>query len=172
MSRLVVVSGLPGSGKTTLARGLVDELKVAYLRVDVVETPLAQAGVELGPLGYEIVRDLARSNLALGVDVVIDLVNPLPVTRRMWTDLAAGARARLVVFECQVDDVDEHRRRVENRSADLVGHVVPTWDEVVDREYVPWDELRDGTRVLVDMTDSERGIMRALNVLADESDRG
>lgn len=147
------------------------ELRAAYLRVDVVETPLALAGIEVGPLGYQIVLELARSNLTLGIDVIVDLVNPLPVTRRMWHDLVAEVGARLVVFECQVPDVNEHRHRVESRSADVVGHVVPTWDEVVNRAYVPWDERRDGTRVLIDMTDSTRGVMRALRVLADEADR-
>ncbi len=168
MSRLVVVSGLPGTGKTTLARALVSELKAAYLRVDVVETPLIRAGVEVGPLGYEIVRDVARSNLALGVDVVVDLVNPLPVTRRMWLGLASEVRARLVVFECQVADEAEHRRRVEARTADLEGHLVPTWDEVDNRHYAPWDEQRDGPRVLVDMTNAAEGLVCALSVLAAE----
>lgn len=166
-----MVSGLPGTGTTTLARGLVGELKTAYLRVDVVETPLVLAGIEVGPLGYEIVMELARSNFTLGIDVVVDLVNPLPVTRRMWSDLVAEVGARLVVFECQVANVDEHRRRVESRLADLVGHVVPTWDEGVDREYVPWDERRDGTRALIDMTDSAQGLIRALAFLAEEAER-
>lgn len=168
MSRLVVVSGLPGTGKTTLARALVNQSKAAYLRVDVIETPLILAGVEVGGLGYEIVREVAQSNLALGVDVVVDLVNPLPVTRRMWPRLAGEVGARLVVFECQVVDESEHRRRVEGRATDLVGHVVPTWDEVVNRDYVPWDEHRDGPRVLVDMTDAAEGLACALSALAAE----
>lgn len=88
MSRLVVVSGLPGKGKTTLARGVLGGLKAAYLRVDVVGTPVVLAGIEVGPLGCEIVPDVARPNHALGVDVFVNLVNPLPVTGRMWLDLA------------------------------------------------------------------------------------
>lgn len=98
MSRLVVVSGLPGAGKTTLARGLVDVSKAAYLRVDVVVTPLVRAGVDVGPLGYEIVREPAASNLAAGTRVVVDLVNPLPITRQMWTRLAAEQGVPLIAF--------------------------------------------------------------------------
>lgn len=165
MTRLVVVSGLPGTGKTTLSAALVPAVQAVYLRVDVVETPLLRSGVTVGPLGYEIVHELARSNLSLGRDVIVDLVNPLPVTRQLWPRLAAETAARLVVLECQVPNEDEHRRRVEARAADLIGQVVPTWEDVAGREYLPWDEERDGPRLVIDMTDTNAGVRCALAAL-------
>lgn len=33
----------------------------------------------------------------------------------------------------------EHRRRVEGRTSDIPGHKMPTWQEVVDREYAHWE---------------------------------
>lgn len=161
MTCLIVVSGLPGTGKTTLATALATRLRAVYLRVDVVETPLIASGIDVGPLGYEIVRGLADSNLGLGLDVVVDLVNPIPITRRMWAELSMTHHADLIVFECTIPDPVEHRRRVESRRPDLPGQRVPTWREVVDREYLPWDEGRDGPRIAIDMTDRERGIHAA-----------
>jgi hypothetical protein len=43
-------------------------------------------------------------------------------------------------------NVAEHRRRIESRVADIVGHRLPTWTEVVERDYRPWD----GERLVVD----------------------
>jgi hypothetical protein len=31
---------------------------------------------------------------------------------------------------------------VESRSADIAGHVVPSWQDVVNRTYEPWDRER------------------------------
>ncbi len=90
MGTIIVVSGLPGTGKTTLSAELTRALGATYLRVDAVETALERAGIEPGPLGYAVVHELAQSNLLLGRDVVVDLVNPWPLTRSMWADLAAA----------------------------------------------------------------------------------
>lgn len=164
-ARLIVVGGLPGTGKTTLSRMLVPELRAAYLRVDVVETPLQRAGISVGVLGYEMVREVARSNLELGVSVVVDLVNPVPGTRQIWRGLAADTDSDLVVFECYLPDASEHRRRVKARKPDLDGQVLPTWAEVAGREYSPWDDSRDGVRCPVDMTDPLVGLQTARTAL-------
>lgn len=158
--------GLPGSGKTTLASTLAAQLLAAYLRVDVIETPLLLAGIDVGPLGYRIAQEVAASNLALGIDVVIDLVDPWPETRRLWRELAARTASTLVVLECVVPDVAEHRRRVEARRPDLQGQLVPTWEEVTGRHYVPWDEVRDGPRTVVDMTDTAAALTVARSRLS------
>jgi hypothetical protein len=39
-----------------------------------------------------------------------------------------------------------HRRRVDTRAPDIPGHVLPEWDDVVNRDYRPWD----GERLQID----------------------
>ncbi len=104
----------------------------------------------MGPVGYVVAHEVAASCLAAGTAVVVDAVNPVPVARRAWRDLAADAGAALVFVEVGMRDVEEHRRRVEQRRADVAAQHVPTWDLVVAAEYEPWDEERDGPRLLVD----------------------
>jgi predicted kinase len=42
---LIVFSGLPGVGKTTIARELACSLAAVYLRIDSIEQALRQAGL-------------------------------------------------------------------------------------------------------------------------------
>ncbi|HEX7867530.1 MAG TPA: AAA family ATPase [Variovorax sp.] len=142
---LIVLGGLPGTGKTTIARELVAHLGAAYLRIDTIEQALRSAGAlagDVGPAGYVVAYELARSNLSLGQAVVADCVNPLPVTREAWRGVAADASSRIVEVEIICSDVAEHRRRVEQRSIDVPGLVPPTWAAVQQHDYAPWSTQR------------------------------
>jgi hypothetical protein len=57
-----------------------------------------------------------------------------------------------------LNDLGEHRRRVEHRRSDLEGLVVPTWDQVGARDYQPWDVQRDGDRTIIDGSDTEAAL--------------
>lgn len=142
---LIVLGGLPGSGKTTIAREIAALVPCVYLRIDTIEQALRSAGVlagDVGPGGYVVAYELARSNLSLGLTVVADCVNPLPVTREAWRAVAADASSRIVEVEIVCSDIPEHRRRVEQRSIDVPGLVPPTWAAVQQRDYEPWTTQR------------------------------
>lgn len=65
---LIIFSGLPGSGKSTIARALARRLRAVYLRIDTIEQAIRdaeQADNEMGPAGYfwpERTWHLARSS--------------------------------------------------------------------------------------------------------------
>jgi predicted kinase len=144
---LYVFGGLPGTGKSTLSARLARERKAVHLRIDTIEQALRDTGVPcVGPEGYQVAYALATHNLRLGLDVVADSVNPLHITRAAWREAAERAGAPHVEIEVICSDAGEHRARVESRSADIPGHQPPTWNEVSDREYEPWD----GEHVIID----------------------
>ncbi len=141
---LVIFSGLPGTGKTAIARKLARALPGMLLRLDSLEMALVRSGLvaeqwDIGPAGYYAGYALAEDNLRLGHNVVVDCVNPLKITRDAWRDAAVQAGAACLEVEVICTDAIEHRRRVENRIADIPGLKLPDWEAVRKREYEPWD---------------------------------
>lgn len=142
MGLLIVFGGLPGTGKTTLARELTRRLSASYVRIDTIEQVLKAAGLTVGATGYTIANALAAENLKLDRTVIADCVNPVLPSRQGWRETAQRYRARLFEVEIVCSDLAEHRRRVESRIADIEGLIQPTWQEVMDRPYEPWDRDR------------------------------
>jgi predicted kinase len=139
---LIVLSGLSGVGKTTISRALARALDAVHLRVDSIEQALRNDGWHVQAEGYHVAHAIAEENARLGRTVIADCVNPWPLTRDEWR--AVGERADVPTIDVEIvcSDAAEHRRRVESRGADIPGHRVPTWQEVIERDYRPWDRER------------------------------
>jgi predicted kinase len=140
---LIALSGLPGVGKTTIARLVAARLGATYLRIDTAEQALARSGEIADRVivsGYLVCYALAVDNLRLGHSVLADSVNPIPITRNAWRDVAEKADARFIAVELTCSDREEHRRRVQTRQADIAGHLLPDWQAVFQRQYESWAE--------------------------------
>lgn len=163
---LVVLSGLPGVGKTTIARELARAMSAVYVRIDSIEQVLRNAGWRVEGEGYSVAHAIAEDNLRLGRSVIADCVNPWPLTRSEWRCVADRAGVRVVDVEIVCSDADEHKRRVESRGADIEGHRLPAWPDVLERDYRPWD----GERIVIDtaqlnVEQSVRTILSAVSAI-------
>jgi len=137
---LIVLGGLPGCGKTTLARALAVRLGAVHLRVDSLEQALRNSGIApVGAAGYAAAQQIAADNLRLGLSVIADSVNPVAASRAGWRNAATQAEAPCIEIAVLCSDADEHRRRVETRQADIVGHVMPRWADVQALLFEPWE---------------------------------
>ena len=140
---LIVLAGLPGTGKSTVARRLAERRSAQWLRVDAIEQALRDAlglGEDVGEAGYAAAYAVARSNLEIGGAVIADCVNPLALTRAAWRDVAARAGSPVVEVELVCSDPAEHRRRVEARTSDIERLALPDWAAVRARRYEAWPE--------------------------------
>ncbi len=136
---LYIFGGLPGVGKTTIAGGLARAIGAVHLRIDSIEQALRNSSVTIsGSEGYVVAYAVAEDNLRLGHSVIADSVNPIELTRAAWRNVAVRAGTPYIEVEIVCTDQPEHRRRVETRIADIAGHRLPTWQQVCDRDYEPW----------------------------------
>ena len=136
---LYIFSGLPGSGKSTVAQLLAAHVGAAYLRIDTIEQGLRElCSIDVQGEGYRLAYRVAADNLRLGISVVADSCNPIELTRREWERVAGEAGAPYVNIEVVCSDRGEHRKRVETRPSTVPGLTLPTWRDVTEREYDDW----------------------------------
>ena len=139
---LIIFSGLPGTGKTTISRELARQIGALHLRIDSIEQAMRECGPLSPPLdrvGYQVAYAIAEDNLRIGRTVVTDSVNPLRIIRDAWIEVARRAAARSVEVEIVCSDAGEHRHRVETRTTDIPGLTLHDWQKVMSREYHVWD---------------------------------
>ena len=115
-----------------------------WLRIDSIEQALRDSG-EMAPgmpggAGYYAAVAVARDVLASGGDVLVECVNPLPLTRRLWEETASALGCRFLAVEIVCSDAAEHRRRARQRVGDIEDLKLPDWQEIEHRDYAPWPE--------------------------------
>ena len=142
---LIILGGLPGSGKTSIARELARQIGAVHVRIDSIEQAIRDSGAlsqAVNDAGYRVGYAVAEDNLRLGRTVIADSVNPLALTRDAWVAVASRAHVPEIEIEVTCSDAKEHRRRVEARMIDTSGLRPPTWQEVVTRDYEAWKRER------------------------------
>jgi predicted kinase len=146
---LVLVTGLQGTGKSTVAKAIAQRMRTAVLAHDWLMSGLRPFGEiqvaldDMGPfsrrtVGWSMLRALAQSQLREGRSIVLDGVARAPEIERCRLS-ARGEGARLVVVVTDCSDPELHRSRVEGRQ-----RLIPNWYELewshVQRSIETWED--------------------------------
>ncbi|HCG6519738.1 TPA: AAA family ATPase [Vibrio parahaemolyticus] len=136
---LYIFSGLPASGKSTLAKLLAAKTGSIYVRVDTIEQGIRDlCNFEVEGEGYRLSYRIVRDNLELGVNCISDSCNPIELTRHEWQQVAESVGARFVNIEICCSDSREHEQRVNTRRCEVASLKLPNWQEVQNRHYEAW----------------------------------
>jgi aminoglycoside phosphotransferase family enzyme/predicted kinase len=128
--KVILVGGGPGTGKTTLARSLAEQIGAEVISTDDVRRDLVRDGVISGEPGrleaglytpentarvYTVVRRRAHSVLASGGSVILDGTWRAEPERERVRELAQTAHAALVELACTTP-LREAQARIETRT--------------------------------------------------------
>ena len=153
MPALILCSGLPGTGKSTLATALGRALSIPVFAKDWLEATLWRSGIgreqSSGWAGYALLTALAESQLRLGQSVILDCVAGRETLRGEWQALATQHGAAYRPVECVCADEALHQARLAGRQRGIPGWYELDWAEVerVRAGYEPWT----ADRLVLDM---------------------
>jgi predicted kinase len=138
MPRLILMVGLPGSGKTTLAKKIEQERPALRLTPDEWIGPLY--GPDLSQEALDAVRDpvesvqwkVAERALLLGIDVVLDFGFWSRAEREDYRNraMSLGAVSEIVFLETTLPEL---MSRIEERNANLPPHTFAITREQIEK---------------------------------------
>ncbi|MGL6259330.1 AAA family ATPase [Vibrio sp. WXL103] len=141
VATLYIFSGLPASGKSTLAKLLAVKAGAMYLRIDTVEQGLRDlCNYKVEGEGYRLSYRIIQDNLRLGMSCISDSCNPIELTRREWQEVAETANAKFVNIAISCSDRAEHKLRVQTRECEIPNLKLPDWHHVQNRYYEVWQK--------------------------------
>ena len=121
MTPLVIqMHGEPGSGKSTVARGIGPRLGAIVLDKDVIKAALLRSAIaesQAGAAAYEVYFSQARALVASRHSIVLDSPVFWESVEHRWLEIARLAGSPAILIECVCPDRDELVRRLATRDA-------------------------------------------------------
>jgi adenylate kinase family enzyme len=167
MAKVILVCGVPGVGKSTLAEEIAKSLDLPLFSKDKLEASLVENGLvrteQLNGVGYTLLKNLVNEHLSRQQSIIIDLIADKNRVLDLWPELLTKD---LVAIECICTDKLVHKSRIESRQRNITGWYELNWTEIEDisAKYSPL--VSD--RLILDTTNGDSSILtRALKYVSN-----
>jgi predicted kinase len=166
---LVIFSGLPGTGKSTLAEKLARKLRWPLLCIDdVIGEVTEDPGIAFWDSKVAVLLDLVNTQLKFGLDVIVDSVF-MNMDRQHAQELARKHGARFLPVYVFVSDDKLWEERVTKRYNEMNDKDVATWERVQHQRehFAKWE---DGTALFIDSVEGvEQNFEKVLKFVMKEN---
>jgi predicted kinase len=118
MTRLIIICGLPGTGKTTLADELSKKLGIFCLHKDSIKEVFYEGlncstledSRKLGSPSVKAILKLAEENLARGIDVILESPFNFPSDEKIFKKWKDKYDLSIFSIILQLDEVEREKR--------------------------------------------------------------
>lgn len=167
MQKLIIFSGLPGTGKSTLSSRLARELQLPLLCIDdVIGVVPENPGIAFWDSRVQVLLDVVETQLALGLSTIVESVF-MNMDRYHAQELANKYQARFLPIYVYLSDENIWKERVTARYNDKQQNVA-SWENIQHQRqrFRDWDT---GTALFVDsLHEVDRNYETVLNFVRNE----
>lgn len=149
MNKLIIFSGLPGVGKTTLAKRLARELRFPLICIDdVIGDVPENAGIPFWDSRVAVLLDVVNTQLELGLSVIAESVF-MNMDRHHAQELARKHNVGFLPIYVFLSDENVWKERVTSRFNELKHPEVATWERI-QHQRQRFREWEPGTALFID----------------------